>query len=215
MPDSPISTSHTRTSPPDEHWVAYNTGQGGRAVRPLLRDALVTASRGTAIDIGCGAGVETRALLEAGWRVHAIDGAPGTAALLTRTIGGVHDRLTVDVRHYAELDSLPAADLVYAGYSLPYQPPESFDRVWNLLLASLRPGGVLAVNLFGERDEWAGTGGMTFLSEPAARALFTGLDIVSWQEEDADGPAYSGSKHWHVFDVIAVRAGATPRPHTR
>jgi predicted RNA methylase len=81
------------------HWDEYNGIQGSRAVRPLLQTALEHACTGrTAIDLGCGAGVETRALLNAGWRVHAIDGAPGTEAVLRRTVGGIHQRLTVDVR---------------------------------------------------------------------------------------------------------------------
>ncbi|WP_203836546.1 class I SAM-dependent methyltransferase [Winogradskya humida] len=182
----------------DDHWTKYNGTQTGRPVRPLLRDAMSMAGPGggrTAIDLGCGAGIESKALLDAGWTVHAIDGVP---------LMDSHERLTVDVRHFAELDSLPAADLIYAGYSLPYQPPDSFRRVWTLMLESLRPGGVLAVNLFGENDSWAGDESETFFSADAARALFDGFDVRYWAEEDEDGPAFGGSKHWHVFDVIAV-----------
>lgn len=35
------------------------------------------------------------------------------------------------------------------------------------------------------------------------RALFEGLEIMSFNEEDEDGQADSGPKHWPVFDVIA------------
>ncbi|WP_243420800.1 hypothetical protein [Micromonospora globispora] len=51
---------------------------------------------------------------------------------------------------------------------------------------------------------------MTFLSEASARALLEGLDLVSFTERDEEGAAYSGPKHWHVFDVIARR----PLPKT-
>ena len=191
----------------DAHWVEFNGVQGGRPVRPLLRAALelTGAGRGrTAIDLGCGAGVESRALLSQGWRVHAIDGSPETSAVVLRTIGGLHPRLTVRTAHYEQLDSLPPADLIYAGYSLPYQAMPSFRRVWTMIRSALRPGGVLAVNLFGVHDSWAGADEMTFFEADDARALFDGLEIVSWHEEDEDGPAYSGPKHWHVFDVVAV-----------
>jgi hypothetical protein len=66
------------------------------------------------------------------------------------------------------------------------------------------PGGVLAVNLFGDRDAWAGEPGMTFLTREAARMLCAGLEISFWHEEDAEGPAYSGPKHWHVYDIVAL-----------
>src|SRR5665647_3330171 len=46
---------------------------------------------------------------------------------------------------------------------------------------------------------------MTFHTEAQARALIAGLDVVSWREEDADGMAYTGPKHWHVFHVVARR----------
>lgn len=192
----------------DAHWTAFNAVQGGRPVRELLTAALGLAGPGrgrTAVDLGCGAGVESRALLDAGWRVHAIDGAPGTEAVIRRTVGGRHDRLTVVPRHYAELSELPAADLIYAGYSLPYQPADSFDRVWGQIRSALRPGGVLAVHLFGERDEWAGTEGMTFLPAMTAEAMLAGLRVTRFEEEDARGPAHSGEKHWHVYHVLAMR----------
>ena len=154
----------------------------------------------TAVDLGCGAGRETRALLDAGWRVHAIDGVAPALADLSPPLA---QRLTVEVRHFAQLAALPPADLVYAGYSLPYQPPDEFRRVWALIRSCLRPGGWIAANIFGERDAWAGAVGMTFLSELEARGLFNGLEIVRWTEVDEEGPAYSGSKHWHVYDVVA------------
>jgi trans-aconitate methyltransferase len=189
------------------HWAAYNARQPGRPVRDLCRRAMEVAGPGAgrlAIDLGCGAGVETRALLDAGWRVLAIDGEPGTGARLLRTIGGRHDRLTVRTGDFADLTELPPAELIYSGYSLPYQPRASFDRLWTLIRAARR--GVLAVNILGDRDAWAGDESRTFLTAAEVRELAGGLRIEHWHEEDAVGPAFSGPKHWHVFDLIAATA---------
>ena len=65
---------------------------------------------------------------------------------------------------------------------------------------------MFAGNFFGERDSWADNADETFFSEEAARALFEGMEVVSFNEEDEDGQADSGPKHWHVFDVIARQA---------
>jgi trans-aconitate methyltransferase len=183
------------------HWAAYNDRQAGRAVRELCADVIELAGPGagrTAVDLGCGAGIESAALLAAGWRVHAVDSAPGTAARV-----GERDGLTVVEADLAALDRLPEAGLVYSGYSLQYLAPADFHRVWALISECLAPGGWLAVDLLGDRDEWAGTPGETFLSADAVRALVGGLDLVRMDEEDGAGPAYGGDKHWHVFHVVA------------
>ncbi|ROP27711.1 methyltransferase family protein [Couchioplanes caeruleus] len=189
----------------EEHWAAYNDDQHDRQPRPLCEELVALAGHGEgrpALDIGCGAGVETSTLLRAGWRVHAIDSAPGTPERVWRTVGD-RDGLTIEVNDLSTLGELPAVDLVYAGYSLPYLAPRDFPRIWAMIRKSLRPGAWLAVNLFGERDSWASNPSETFLTEAAARSLFDGLHIVRFVEEDAPGESYSGLKHWHVFDVIA------------
>jgi SAM-dependent methyltransferase len=189
--------ARVKAAPDDEHWAEFNSTQHDRPVRELCRQVMALAGPGagrTAVDLGCGAGTESRALCAAGWRVHAIDRSPQVVP---------EDGLTVADTAFADLTALPCADLIYAGYSLPYQPPESFERVWALVRASLRPGGWFAGNIFGERDEWAGAADMTFLDVPSVRALFDGTEIAHWYEEDEVGPAWSGPKHWHVVDVIA------------
>jgi trans-aconitate methyltransferase len=193
----------------DAHWAIYNDRQRGRRPRELLMRALDLAGPAggrTALDLGCGAGIESKALLDAGWWVQAIDGEPGTEGRLLRTVGGRHDRLTVRVSPFGELaGTLPRADLIYAGYSLPYQRREAFDRLWQRLRTALNPGGLLAVNLFGERDEWAGDELMTFLTEGEVRGMTDGLETIYWYEEDEPGLAFGGPKHWHVFDLVMRR----------
>lgn len=111
-----------------------------------------------------------------------------------------------------DLPDLPSADLVYSGYALPFTRPERFADAWARVRNALTPGRVLAVNLFGDRDSWAGEPGMTFATEAEARALFDGLEVVHFHVEDEDGMAFSGPKHWHVFDVVArpPQAGDSP-----
>lgn len=49
---------------------------------------------------------------------------------------------------------------------------------------------------------------MTFHDVNAARALFDGLELESFVEEEEDGEAFEGPKHRHVFHVIAKRTDA-------
>jgi trans-aconitate methyltransferase len=194
------------------HWTDYNDAQRTREIRPLCRELLALAGPGegrTAIDLGCGLGRETDALLRAGYRVHAVDMHPDTeATLLAGTRESDHGRLTVHSVPFGLVRALPHAHLVYAGYSLPYCAPAEFARLWALVRRTLRPGGLLAVNLFGEHDSYVGTQAGTFLTRAQVEESLAGLEVLRLDEEDADGDSFSGPKHWHLFDVVARRPSA-------
>jgi len=77
-------------SPADSKiWSDYNAAQATRGVRTLCLDAMAFAGAGNgrrAIDLGCGAGKETLALLDGGWRVLAVDSQPDTRDQLLATV---------------------------------------------------------------------------------------------------------------------------------
>jgi SAM-dependent methyltransferase len=195
---------------PDEAaWAGYYQWNRDRPVRELLGRALAAygAVEGgaAALDLGCGTGRETRVLLDAGFAVIAVDvtsaaieivsAFPEAGAGLTPVLSAMQDAV------------LPSVDLVYAAYALPFCPPQDFDRLWSSVRDALRPGGLLAVDLFGIRDDWAGEPGMTFVDRARIDALTAGLDVVWLDEVDQDGRAYAGPKHWHRFELIGRRPG--------
>lgn len=190
------------------HWTTYNSAQVGRAPRRLCLDVLELAGPGggrVAVEIGAGAGVEAKAMLDAGWVVHAYDRDPEMPERL-RALAGADADVVASVGQVEQIE-LPPADLVHSGYSLPYLDPARFDDLWLRIRAALRPGGWLAVNLFGDRDEWAGDPTLSIVTRERLDEMFDGLEVVRLDEEDADGMAFSGPKHWHVFTVIARRPG--------
>ena len=76
------------TDAPDEQaWAGYYRWNADRAVRDLLARAL--ASHGAverdavAVDLGCGSGQETRALLDAGFAVTAVDVTPAAIEIVS------------------------------------------------------------------------------------------------------------------------------------
>ena len=189
-------------------WEDFYRAVEGRALRPLFVDATphlpaVGEPPPVAIDLGCGDGTETLELLRRGWQVFAVDGSPDGIARIEQSAPPAHrERLTTQVARFADAD-LPPADLVYAGLSLPFCEPRDFGAVWDAVTSALRPNGLFVGHLFGPNDTWADTPDMTFRTREEVEAMLADFYVLQLREEDADGQAVGGAKHWHVFHVIA------------
>jgi SAM-dependent methyltransferase len=105
---------------------------------------------GLVLEIGCGSGLLTRVLVDAGFRVLATDASPAMLDLARETAPGAEEfaRLTLPD------DPVPACDAVVGiGHPLNYLPTlDAIERALVALAGALRPGGVLATDL--EDFEW-------------------------------------------------------------
>jgi tellurite methyltransferase len=195
-------------------WDDYAEKAKGRPPRELLRRALAfVPARGTAIDLGAGALNDTRFLLDEGFAsVTALDSAPIAADIAASL---PPDRFRYVISSFEDFDFPVAAyDLVNAQYALPFIHPDHFEAVFARIVASLKPGGILTGQFFGNFDEWAGTPGMTFHSLARARTTLGDLRPLEFEEYDEpDGQTLGGkSKHWHYYDIIARRQGGIEAP---
>ena len=192
----------------DRDFAAYNIAQRGRPVRPLATRAVGAWSASdqvaapVALELGAGIGIEAAHLASEGFRVHTYDVDPGVEdAMLALAESHPIRHRTVRLE---ELTVLPSADLILSCATLSFVPRADFAGLWQLLRNSLRPGGVLAVDLFGQRDDWAGTDGF-YPSRTELDGLLEGLDVLALDEREHDGRSFAGPKHWHTFQVIARR----------
>ena len=193
---------------PDEeyNWDDYYKKIQGRAPRQLLLDVLEKYQTGEtlhAIDLGCGDGTESAHLLARGWSVLAVDGAEAAIKRLME-MASVENRSRLQTQESTfEEAVLPSADLIHASYSIPFCHPNHFPALWGKIRNALNPNGRFAGQFFGVNDSWANDPDMTFHTGEQVRMMLEGLEIEHFHEEDADGQAASGPKHWHVFTVIA------------
>lgn len=191
-------------------WETYYRAVAGRPLRelfvnatPFLPLAALHDRPLVAVDLGCGDGTETLELLARGWTVLAVDLSPEGVARLRESVAPAdRERLSTRVAPYSEVE-LPTADLVYAGLSLPFCAPGEFEEVWRRITSAIRPDGLFVGHLFGPHDDWADTPDMTFHTRAKVDALLADFEIEGLREEDEDGEAVGGPKHWHVFHVIA------------
>jgi SAM-dependent methyltransferase len=126
------------------------------ATAPGILALLEPVRGGLVLELGCGSGLLTRYLVEAGHRVIATDASPAMLALARDSAPGVEVRQLV-----LPDDPLPECDAVVSvGHVLSYLSDEAaVERALTAAADALRPGGVLALDLcdlrYGElrRDE--------------------------------------------------------------
>lgn len=176
---------------------AHHAERCAPGILELLRP--VGERDGTVVELGCGSGLLTRHLVDAGHRVIATDASP---AMLE--IARDHGRGAGSIRRLTLPDDpIPPADaIVSVGHALNYLPDEAaIDRALVAIARALRPGGLLAIDLcdldyaeaiggqpFGRAgDDWAI---VTERSTPAparfvrTMAVFTRNPDGTWRRDD-------------------------------
>jgi SAM-dependent methyltransferase len=111
----------------------------------------VKQRKGVVLELGCGSGLLTRHLIDAGHRVIATDASPAMLELARQTAPDAEDIRQVVLPD----DPLPEADAVVSvGHVISYLPDEAaLDRALVAAARCLKPGGILAVDL--EDLRWA------------------------------------------------------------
>ena len=159
-----------------------------------------------AVDLGCGAGRDTRELLRAGWRVLAVDRERGAIETLEPLVpADQRQALETRVADLATVD-VPACDLVNASLSLPFLPVDQFWRTWERALAALQVGGRVAAMLFGDRDGSASDPLMTCPPPGRIRTRLSAFEIEHWIDREEDTQTALGEPHhFHLVEVVARR----------
>ena len=146
----------------------------------LAHLAPVLERGGLVLEVGCGSGLLTRHLTDAGHRVLATDASPAMIE-----IARTHAPDAVDHRVLALPDDpLPEADaIVSTGHALSYiDTRERLDAALVACADALRPGGVLALDLedLSTRDAQ--------MARPPA--VWVGEDWAMFMERVSDGPTH-------------------------
>ena len=194
------------------YWARYYAVTGERPAWQTVRRAIeLFAAEGpagplSAVDLGCGAGRDTRELLRAGWRVLAVDREEGAiAAVEAATEPHLRAALEVRVADLADVD-VPPCDLVNASLSLPFLPPDAFWATWERILAALPVGGRFAAMLFGDHDGSATDPSMTCLPPAEVRARLGSFQIEHWVDSEEDTTTALGEPHhFHLVELVARR----------
>lgn len=182
-------------------WENYYKQTKSRPPSPLLKEALIfVENKKLALDLGAGALVESKFLLDQGFeKVVAID--------IEKFDDFTHPNFTF-IRSSFERYDFPENefDLVNANFSLPFNDPTSFPAVWKRILNSLVIGGIFSGQLFGLNDDWSKNESMNFHSKKEVETLLEKTEVVKLEEIKKNAPmATGGTKNWHIFAIIFKR----------
>jgi SAM-dependent methyltransferase len=92
--------------------------------------------RSRVLDVGCGGGIDTAAMLALGLQVDAFDGSPTIAAKTSARLG-----ISVKSMRFEEIDAKQAYDGIWASASLIHVPRQGLSSILGKIFEALKPGG--------------------------------------------------------------------------
>lgn len=186
-------------------WQVYFDKTKNKPINPFhVRAFNLVQKKDEALDLGAGALVHSKYLLDLGFKhVTAVDLNKVSDDILDTL---AKDRFNYHISSFEKFDFTENKyDLINTSYSLPFNPPQSIEQVFNKIKRSLKTGGIFVGQFFGDRDSWKKTKPeMTFHTRQQVEQLLSGLEIIELSEEEKDSkPTIGVLKHWHLFHVIA------------
>ena len=97
---------------------------------------------GHVLDFGCGAGWASKAFLEAGFQVTAMDASKGLIEQV-----GQHPKLNAICAPFESLDAVAKFDGIWASYSLQHAPRDQMPDILARISKALKPNGVLYIGV--------------------------------------------------------------------
>lgn len=161
---------------------------------------------GICIDLGCGAGRDSRFLIKNGWKVIAIDKEDTEKMIRSSLQEEEQNYLEFIKQDFENNIILQSCNLLVANSSLSFCNRKNFDDLWNKIVESISKDGYFVGNFFGINDSWANRPNMTFFTKEEVIKLFSSFEIINFKEVAKNGKTALGiEKHWHVFNVIAKK----------
>lgn len=175
--------------------------------RPLLVKAIdFVSDKNEVLDLGSGALNDVKFLVSKGFKhITAVDSKPLAQDIIKNFPQEIVSYVISTFEDFYFVQN--KYDLINAQYSLPFNHQDTFERVFNSITSSLKKGGILTGQFFGEKDEWNVLGHkMNFHTLEQTEKLLSGLEIIDFNEEETDRPTAKGDiKHWHVFHFIVKK----------
>lgn len=168
--------------------------------------ALIPAG-GRILELGCGGGQDSEAMLAAGFDVVPTDGSPELARQAEKRLGR-----PVKVLLFEDIGFIDAFDGIWANACLLHAPKPSLPTIFGKIERALRSGGVLYASFKTQGAEGADQFGR-YYNYPDERYLREALSAGNWSSVEIERRAGTGyynlPAEW--LHLLAVRGPATLR----
>ncbi len=142
---------------------------------------------GNAIELGCGAGRDTKYLIKKGWNVLAIDKNDVEERISKRLSQEELKRFRFSQQSFEDV-VLEKCELIVSNFSLSFCDKDKFNELWDKIQNSIISNGYFVGNFFGVNDEWNNAGTRrTFFTKKQVEELFDNFEIIFFEEFDKDG----------------------------
>lgn len=200
-----------------DSWNAFQKDKKRNVASNAAKKALeLFASRkGFAIDIGCGAGADSLLMLDADWKVMALDYNTLGINIVYEGLEGERKGNLIIVEDRFENMKLPICNWLNASFALPFVQAKDYPEVWKKVKDAIEIGGRFSGTFFGNKDSWAhGNTKKTFHTKEQVMELFKDFEIEWFEEREHEGKSIDSEgiehpKHWHTFEVVSrkIRGG--------
>lgn len=178
----------------------------------LKREARRLAPRSSVLSVAEGEGRNAVWLAQKGHDVTAMDGAPNAVAKARRLAAARGVEAAFHLADIAAWDWTPAAYDAVIGIFIQFAPPEAQAETVAGMKRTVRPGGLVLLHGFAERQAGYGTGGppnpAQLYTPDLLRARFADFEILRLEDYDAEideGHGHSGRAA--LIDLVARRPG--------
>src|SRR5574344_194905 len=131
----------------------YKNTQDSKPNKNVINFVNLEIKPKNAIELGCGAGRDTKYLIQNGWKVLAID-RENVLTILTQKLNNQEQKNFRFKKQKFENLELELTNLIVANFSLPFCNKNSFNKMWKTVQISILPNGYFVGNFFGVNDEW-------------------------------------------------------------
>lgn len=177
-------------------------------VPKILKDFVRNAFPGKACELGSGSGNSSIFLLENDWKVTSYDiNSNSKESIISRISDDRKEKFKFVKTFFEDIELEKENDLIVAFNSLSFCKKEYFEEFFQKIADSIKPGGYLIGNLFGNRHQYNRPGKeMTFFARKEVEELLSKYFLVDFEnpkqfaEFEGEKMASNGEKvFWHDF----------------